>query len=96
MEKYIAQALAPQQEIIAMVLRLKEPLRQADDQGSPFTILELRNAVAHGEDVHRFPKLSRLTVDAVKRTLILEEAPPLLAQITKLRLQQSPVNSGRA
>ena len=96
MEQYIAQALAPQREIIAMVLRLKEPLRQADSKCSSFTILKLRNAVAHGEDARRFHKLSRLTVDAVKRTLILEEAPPLLAQITKLRLQPIPVNSGRA
>ena len=34
-------------------------------------------------------------VDAVKRALVLEDDPPLLAQIARLRLPPSPSNKGR-
>lgn len=92
MEHYIAQALGPQNEIVGRILRLKQPLQRADNPGEPFKLVELRNAVAHGEDFSRFPKLNRLTVDAVKRALVLEDDPPLLAQIARLRLAPSPSN----
>lgn len=92
-KEYIAQALG--KEIVDKILRLKQPLQRADKLGEKFTLVELRNAVAHGEDVRRFPKLSRLTVDAVKRALVLEDDPPLLAQIARLPLPPSPSNKGR-
>jgi len=93
-KEYIAQALGPQKEIVESILRLKQPLQRADNLGESFKLVELRNAVAHGEDGRRFSKLSRLTVDAVKRALVLEDDPPLLAQIARLRLPPSPSNKG--
>lgn len=68
--------------------------QRADHPGENFTLVKLRNAVAHGEDVRRFPKLNRLTVDAVKRTLVLEDDPPLSGQIAKLWLPPNPSNKG--
>lgn len=94
-KEFIAHALGPQNEIVGRILRLKQPLQRADNLGESFKLVELRNAVAHGEDVRRFPKLNRLTVDAVKRALVLEDDPPLLAQIARLRLPPSPSNKGR-
>lgn len=94
--EFIVQALGPQKEIVDKILRLKQPLQLADNQGEPFTVVKLRNAVAHGEEGHRFPSMSRMTVDAVKRTLVLEDDPPLLARIAKLRLQQSPSDQEQA
>ncbi len=92
-QEYIAQALG--KEIVDKILRLKQPLQRADKLGESFKLIELRNAVAHGEDGRRFPTLNRLTVDAVKRALVLEDDPPLLVQIARLRLPPSPSNKGR-
>ncbi len=91
-QEYIAQALG--KEIVDKILRLKQPLQRADNLRESFKLVELRNAVAHGEDGRRFPTLNRLTVDAVKRALVLEDDPPLLAQIARLRLPPSPANKG--
>ncbi len=93
-KEFIAQELGPQNEIVDRILRLNTPLQREDKRGERFKLVELRNAVAHGEEVRRFPKLNRLTVDAVKRALVLEDDPPLLAQIARLRLPPSPSNKG--
>lgn len=91
-KEFIAHALG--KEIVDKILRLKQPLQRADNLGESFKLIELRNAVAHGEDGRRFPTLNRLTVDAVKRALVLEDDPPLLVQIARLRLPPSPSNKG--
>lgn len=95
LRQHLTLALAPHSVVVDKILRLQGPLCRADNRTETFTLRELRNAVAHGDDGHRFPNLDRLTVDAVKRALILEDDPPLLAQIARFRLEPGTPRSGR-
>lgn len=93
MRRHLSQIISQQPKVIEAVLRLRDKLQRADGRGDGITLVKLRNAVAHGDESALSPQIDRLMVDAVKRALILEDDPPLLAQLTSLRL--APANSGQ-
>ena len=83
---YIRGVCAKHAQVFVAIRTLRQPVHRADGIGNTFTLVDLRNAVAHGTDASRFKNLDRLTVDAIKRRLVLEGDPPLLAQLTDLPL----------
>lgn len=86
MHKYVRGLRAKHGAVLDAVGSLRQPFNRADGASAAYKLLDLRNAVAHGSDASRFKNLDRLTVDALKRRLVLEDDPPLLAQLTDLPL----------
>ena len=83
---YIRGVRAKHAQVFAAIRTIGQPVHRADPIGNKFTLVDLRNAVAHGSDSGRYKNLDRLTVDAIKRRLVLDGDAPLLAQLTELPL----------
>ncbi len=86
MHKYVRGLRVKHGSVLDAVGSLRLPFNRADGASDAYELLDLRNAIAHGSDASRFKNLDRLTVDALKRRLVLEDDPPLLAQLTNLPL----------
>lgn len=86
MHKYVRDLRTKHGAVLDAIGSLRQPFNRADGASDAYRLLDLRNAVAHGTDASRFKNLDRLTVDAIKRRLVLEGDPPLLAQLTDLPL----------
>lgn len=89
MQRHVANLGVQHAAVLDAVRKVNQPVQPTGRRGSSYTLVALRNAVAHGSDTRRFKDLDRLTVDAIKRRLVLEDDPPLLAQITNLPLATS-------
>jgi hypothetical protein len=90
LRQYLASALAPMKDDIEEILRLRAPIFRIDEvpglPGMGFRLVSLRNAVAHGDLESSFQNMNRLTIDALKRALILDGDPPILARIARISL----------
>jgi len=84
LREHLVSMLAPHMNRVRKILRLRESIDCID--GTPLSLANLRNAIAHGNVEATFPNLSRLTVDAIKRRLVLEGEPSILAHITSIPL----------
>lgn len=84
----LCQYLLPLKDKLKPLLILKQEIN--DLEGNKIILSDLRNAVAHGRERQEFPHLSRLTVDAIKRRLVLEPTegggPPVLRTLATLSL----------
>lgn len=82
LREHLVSKLAPYMHNVRKILRLRDAIHCMD--GTSLCLADLRNAIAHGDVDEKFPNLSRLTVDAIKRTLVLEGEPSILAHITSI------------
>ena len=85
----LEKALRGKNQYLPPLLSLRDSVTALD--GQKVKLGAIRNAVAHGRESVEFPKLSRLTVDAIKRKLVLEpctnpaaKGMPLLRYITTI------------